>query len=153
GVERLIQRAVDFYFLESLEGRNLEQAPVAHRLAGIAVLINESLGGPGERVFEDVVRVLRQGADAQLHGPQRVKVRDQLGSGDADEPGSETTLRHERLARPRSEGAYGARDVHIFCQVEVVGARFAGSCGDPEVAVVRQARNDGIDRMLGEVAG
>src|SRR5258708_40281559 len=73
GVERLIQRAVDFDFLESLEGRNLEQAPVADRLAGIAVLINESLGGPGERVLEDVVRVLGQGADAQLHGPQRVK--------------------------------------------------------------------------------
>src|SRR6266478_2512501 len=116
-------------------------------------LINEYLGGPGERVLEDVVRVLGQGADAQLHGPQRVKVRDQLGSRDADEPGSETTLRHECLASPRREGAYGARDVHIFCPVEVVGVRLAGGCGDPEVAVVRQARNDGIDRVLGEVPG
>src|SRR6202035_6034085 len=115
-------------------------------------LINESFGGPGERVLEDVVRVLGQGADAQLHGPQRVKVSDQLGRGDADEPGSETTLRSERLASPRSEGAYRARDVHIFCQVEVVGARFAGGGGDPEVAVVRQARNDGIDGVLGEMA-
>ena len=153
GVERLIQRAVDLDFLETLEGRNLEQAPVAHRLAGIAVLINESLGGPGERVLEDVVRVLGQRADAQLHGPQSVKVRDQLGRGDADEPRRETTLRHECLVRPRGEGAHGARDVHIFRQVEVVGARFARGLCDPEVAVVRQARNHGIDRVLGEMPG
>ena len=151
GVEGLIQRAVDLDFLESLERRNLEQPPVAHRLAGIAVLVDESLGGPGEGVLEDVVRVLRQGADAQLHGPQRVEVCDQLGGGDADESGRETTLRHECLLGPRGEGAHRARDVHVFRQVEVVDTRLAGGRGDPEVAVVRQAGNDAIDGVLGEM--
>ncbi len=99
------------------------------------------------------MRVLGEGPDPHLHRPQRVEMSDQLRGRDADEPGGEATLRHERLGRPRGDGAHRAGHCHVLGQIEVVGVRLAGGLGDREVAVVGQARDHRFHRVRGEVVG
>src|SRR5215469_5854581 len=92
GVERLVTHAVDLDLLQALERCYLDEAPVADGLAGIAVLVDEPLGRPGERVLQYVVRLLRQRADPQLHGSQLVELRHELRGGDTYESGRQPAL-------------------------------------------------------------
>src|SRR5262249_13257553 len=56
-VEGLVVDAVEREALEALEGLRLDALAAAHRLARIAVLVDEPVGRPGEIVFEGVGRV------------------------------------------------------------------------------------------------
>src|SRR6185437_1018703 len=151
GIERLVQRAVDLDLFQSLERGHFHGTAVDDRLAGIAVLVDESLGRPGERVFEDVVRMLWQGSHAQLHRAQLLEMLDELRRGDADEARRETALRDERPRRASCDRADGTCYLDVLGQIEVVDAGSAGGLRHRDVAVERQTGNDGIDRMAGQM--
>jgi hypothetical protein len=152
-VERLVERAVDLDLFESLERCDLDGAAVDERLARIAVFVDQSFGGPGQRVFQDVVRMLGQGADAHLHGAHLVEVRDELVGGDADEAWRQTALRHEGAIGPFGDAAHAPGHFHVFRQIEVVDAGRTRHFGDTDVAVVREPGDHRIDGMLGDVPG
>ena len=147
-VERLVQRAVDLDLFQPFERRGLDAPAVDDRLARIAVLVDQAFGGPRQRVLQDVVRMLGQGADAQLHRAQLVEVTDQLVGGDRDESGCETALGNERLLGAVGDLADRASDLDVFCQIEIMYTGAPRRFRDRDVAVVRQARNHGVDRML-----
>src|SRR5262249_43505853 len=77
----------------------------------------------------------------------------QLGGGDADEAGRQPALRDESVARTRRDGADRASDLDVLRQIEVVSSGLSRSLSNPDVAVVRKAGNDGIDRMVRQVLG
>ncbi len=95
--------------------------------------------------------MLGQGADAQLHGSQLVEVTDQLVGRDRDEAGRESALRHERLLGAGGDLAHRARDLDVFRQIEIMYTGAPRSFRDCDVAVVRQARDHGVDGMALEV--
>ena len=94
-----------------------------------------------------------QGAYAQLDAAQLVEVTDQRIGRDADEAGRESALRHERRVGALRDASYATGHRHVLGQVEVVRSRSACGLGDGDVAVVRQARDDGLDRVGGGVRG
>ncbi len=75
---------------------------------------------------------------------------DQFGSGDADESRCQSALRRESSRCARGDAEHGRCGAHVFCQVKVVGADGSRRRGDPFVAVVRQARHDGIHALVAE---
>ena len=151
GVEGLVQRAVDLDFLETLERRGRHDLAVDHRLAGIAVLVDQSFGGPGQRILEHVVRVLGQGADAQLDGTQLVEVLGELIRRDADESRRESTLGHEGLRCTTRDAAHGAGDFDVFGEIEIVRIALARRLGHGGIAVIGQAGDDGVRLVNAEV--
>src|SRR6185437_14576473 len=147
GIERLVQRAVDLDLFQSLERGHFHGTAVDDRLAGIAVLVDESLGRPGERVFEDVVRMLWQGSHAQLHRAQLLEMLDELRRGDADEARRETALRDERPRRASCDRADGTCYLDVLGQIEVVDAgsdRMAGQM------LLERASLLGVQRVCAE---
>ena len=150
-VERFVQRAVDFDFLETFERRGVDDLAVDHGLTGVAVFVDEALGGPGQRVLEYVVRVLRQGADAQLDGAKLVEMLGELVGGDADEAWRESTLGHERLRCTTRDPPHALGDGHVFGEIEVVSVALARRFGHGRVAVVGQAGDDRLWFVGGEM--
>ena len=151
GVEGLVRRTVDLDFLQALERGDLDGPPIDDGLAGVAVLVDQALGGPGERILEDVVRMLGQRAHTQLDAAQLVEMSDQRVGGDADEAGRQPALRHECALGALGERTHGARHGDILGEVEVVRVRLAGRLGDRHVAVERQAGYDCVHRMRAQV--
>ena len=92
--------------------------------------------------------MLGQGADAQLDGAQFVEVPDQFIRSDGDESGRKTALGYERLSGAFRDPAHGASDLHVLGQIEIMYTGAAGGFGDCDIAVVGQARDDGVDGML-----
>ena len=68
GVERLVADAVQGKRLQAFQRQDLDQAAFVDRLAGIAVLVDQAVGRPGEVVVQGVGGKLRQGADAHVDG-------------------------------------------------------------------------------------
>ncbi len=99
------------------------------------------------QILQNIVRMLGQGADAQLHRTQLIEMGDQFRGGDADEPRGESALGDEGLGGATRHRAHRAGDFDVLGEVEVVRARLAGRLRDPDVAVERQARDDRIHRV------
>ena len=66
-------------------------------------------------------------------------------------PGRETALGHERLLGAGGDLAHRARDLDVFGQIEIMDTGAPRRFRDCDVAVVRQARDHGVDRMALEV--
>ena len=67
GVERLVELAVDLDRLESLERQHVDLPAVDDCVTEVAVLVDDAVRRPRERILEYIVGMLRQRADAQLH--------------------------------------------------------------------------------------
>ena len=125
-------------------GADVHDLAVDHRLAGIAVFVDQSFGGPGQRILEHVVRVLGQGADAQLDGTQLVEVLGELVGRDADESRRESTLGHEGPGCTARDAAHRPGDLDVLGEVEVVRITLARRLGHGRIAVIGQAGDDGV---------
>ena len=66
-------------------------------------------------------------------------------------PAPEVALGHESVLRTGGDGADAAGDLNVLGQVEVVGSGLARGFRDRDVAVIREARDDGVDGMLLQV--
>jgi len=76
---------------------------------------------------------------------------DQLGRRNADEARRQATLGHKRVAGSSRNSPHRAGDFHILRQVEIVSAGLPGSLGNRDIAVIRQAGNDGIHGVVRQV--
>ena len=74
--------------------------------------------------------MLGQGADAQLHGAQLVKVRDERRRRDTDEARREPALRYEGLGGADGDRAHGPGDLYVLGEVEVMCVGPAGRLRD-----------------------
>ncbi len=97
--------------------------------------------------------MLWQCADAKFDGAQLIEVRDQFCRRDADEPGRQSTLGHKRLIGAFCNPSDGTSDLDVLSKVEVVGSSLPRAFRYSDVAVVRKARNNGIDRVCLQVLG
>jgi len=144
GIEGLVQRAVDLDFFQAFERRRFDQLAVDHGLAGIAVFVDESLGGPGQRILQHVVRVLGQGADAQLDRTQLVEMLGELVGRDADEAGREPALGYEGPRSTARNSPHCLGDFHVLGEIEIVRVPLARRLGHHGIAVIRQAGDDRV---------
>ena len=138
GVERLVQNAVERELLELLERLSLAQLTVDDGLAGLAILVDDPVGAPGEVVIEGIGGEFRQGADAHAHVLQLVETRGQIAGHDGDEARREAALGNERGAGARRQLLDGAGAGDVLGQVEIVGAGGLGRFGDQAGGVVRR---------------
>src|SRR5262245_51055169 len=97
--------------------------------------------------------MLRQRAYTQLDRAQLVEVRDELVGSEADEAWGEAALRHECRLSAFRDASHRARHFHVLSEIEVVNAGVSCGFGHGDIAVVREARNDSIDRMRCKMSG
>ncbi len=146
GVERLVQNAVERKLLELLERLRLAQLAVDDRLAGLAILVDDAVGAPGQIVVERIGRKLRQRADAHAHVLQFVEMRGKIARHDRDEAGSQTALRDECGARAGGELLHRAGAGDVLGQIEVMCAGGLGRLGNqPGRVVGRRAQDRELD--------
>ena len=80
--------------------RGLDQATIGDGEARVAVFVDQALGRPGQRVLEDIVRMLWQRADTQFHGTKFVEMRDHFIGRDGYEAGREAALGTKAVFAP-----------------------------------------------------
>ncbi len=151
GVERLVELAVDLYGLQTLERQDPDFLAVYDGITDVAVLVDDAVGRPRQRVLEHIVGVLRQGTHAQFYGSYFVKVLDQFIRRDADEARREPALRYECHGCAFTDLAHLGRNRDILRQVEVMQAFGARHFGDGDVAEIGQARDEGGRLVLPHV--
>ncbi len=124
--------------LEPLERQHLHLATAVNRLAGVAVLVDEPVGGPRQVVFHVIGRVLRQRTDAHLHRVELLELLGERMRQDSDEAGGEPALRHEDLAVARllGERLDLARGRDVLGEVEVAGTGVERRLCDRRIDVV-----------------
>jgi hypothetical protein len=86
GVERLVGHAVQGERLQLFERWHLAQLAVDDGFAGVAVLVDEPVGRPGQVVFEGVGRELGQGTDPHGHRTYLIERAGQRGRDHRHEP-------------------------------------------------------------------
>src|SRR5690606_6555838 len=152
-IERFVKCPVDLDFLQSFERQYVDLLALDDALAGIAVLIDEPVRRPGQRILEHVVRMLGEGADPQLDGTQLVEVLDQLVRGDADKTGRQPALRDERGGRSLRERTHRIGDGDIFREVEIMQVLRPRDLRDSDVAIEGEAGDDRYRLVLANVVG
>ena len=73
-VERLVTDTVEREMFEPFEREHFDTTPVVYRFAKVAILVDQSVGRPGEIVLERVARKLRQRAHAHPHRLQTIEL-------------------------------------------------------------------------------
>ncbi len=111
--------------------------------ARVAVFVDQAFRRPGQRIFQNVVRMLGQGADPQLHGSQTIEVPDELARRDADESRGQAALRCKRLVGTMGNRSDPGGYFDVFSQIEIVNALSTRDFCNTWVDEIRQARNDG----------
>ena len=124
--------------LEPFESQNLHPPAVMYRLAGIAVLVDQTVGAPRQVVAERIDRILRQRAHAHVHIAQILEPLRHVGGKDRNEPGRETALGDESGVRTLGDCPDRVRGGDVLGEVEVVGACSASGLGDSGVEVEGQ---------------
>jgi len=122
GVERLIQLPSISISSSPSRGATSSSRPSLTACRDWRYSLMSPSVDPGERVLEDVVRVLGQGADAQLTARNASKCV--ISSAAAMLMNPERDHIAARMPRqPPQRGAHGARDVHIFLSGRSSGVR------------------------------
>lgn len=145
GGERLELHSADVEQLPPLHRRHRLSLPLLDHLAIVQVLVHDPLGRPVEGIGHEPGRVLRQRAHAQAQGTAAVEPRHQRRAGDADEARRQPALRRHDAARPLAQRDDGASTRHVLGEIEVVNPRRARRVRDPEIELVRQTGESGVD--------
>jgi hypothetical protein len=77
----------------------------------------------------------------------------ELGRRDADEARRQATLRDKRMVGPCRNSTHRTSDLNVLGQVEIMCAGLPRRLRHAQIAVIRQAGNDGIDRVVDQVLG
>ena len=128
---------------EPFERRNDGDLAVNHSLTWLDVLIDETIGGPGEVVLQCVGRELWKRADAHLHFVHGTHAVNDMIGGNSDEAGRKATLGNERSLGTLGELHDFLSDGNVLGQVKVVNASSLGVLGDHWVAEERCATHHG----------
>jgi hypothetical protein len=157
GVEGLVADPVERELLVAFQRKHLDAAAFVDGVAGVAVLVDESVRTPGEVVLEGPGGELRQGADPHVDAIGLIDSRGEMIGDDRDEARRQTALRHEDLPGPGllGDGADAAGGFDVFGEIEVAGARRECGFGDARVVVETERGNDRVaaGERRGQLAG
>ena len=106
--------------LEPFERHDLDARAVMHRIARIAVFVDQPVGAPGEVVFKRVHRVLGQGADAHMDVAQALETPGDIVRDDRDESGGKPTLGNEGGGRAVGNASDRNCRLDILGQIEIM---------------------------------
>ena len=121
--------------LEPLEGKKLHAPAVVDRLAGIAVLVDQTIGAPRQVVAERVDRILGQGPHPQVDVAQALEALGHVAGEDRDEPRRQATLRDEGGVGALGKVSHHVRRRHVLGEVEIVGTALTRGLRHREVEV------------------
>jgi len=135
---------VETFVGDAVEGQCALAFAVVDDFAGIAIFVDEAVGGPGEIVVEVVGGKLRQSANAHMDVAQTVELFGQVVGDDLDVAGGKTAMGHESDLCAVGDGAHGLGGFDIFGEVKIVGAGAAGGTGDGTIEIIGQGADDNV---------
>ena len=130
--------------LQPFERQRGDRLALVHRLAGVAVLVDQAVDRPGQVVFQRVGREGRQRAHAHLHVAHRIEAAGQVMGHDADEARRQAALRHEGRLGTLGQLLDRLGGGHVLGQVEVVAAAFQRQLGGGDGQVIGQRVDDRV---------